>query len=396
MKVTGKVTGMVKKISDKVRFLKPSGIREFFDLVIGMDDVISLGVGEPDFTTPWNIIESAIYSFENGYTSYTSNKGLFELRDEISKNIKKRYGINYNPETEILITVGVSEGNDLAMRAILNKGDEVIIHEPCYVAYEPLITLSDGKAVIIKTSAENGFKLLPEDIKNVLSKKTKAILFNYPCNPTGASYTKKELTAIANALKNRDVIIITDEIYGDLTYDFEHIPLITLPGMKEKTLYLNGFSKAYSMTGWRIGYACGPEWLISAMNKIHQYTMLCAPITGQIASIEALKRSYASVLEMKNEYRRRRNLFINGLNEIGLQAHMPEGAFYSFASIKKTGMDSNTFAKKLLHSEKVAVVPGTAFGDGYDDFIRMCYATSIDKLKEALLRIGRFVKKSGK
>lgn len=391
-----KVTGMVKKISDKVRFLKPSGIREFFDLVIGMDDVISLGVGEPDFATPWNIVESAIYSFENGYTSYTSNKGLFELRNEISKNIKKRYGVNYDPETEILITVGVSEANDLAMRAILNKGDEVIIHEPCYVAYEPLITLSDGKAVIIKTSAENGFKLVPGDIKNVLSEKTKAILFNYPCNPTGASYTKKELTAIANTLKKRDIIVITDEIYGDLTYDFEHIPLITLPGMKEKTLYLNGFSKAYSMTGWRIGYACGPEWLISAMNKIHQYTMLCAPITGQIASIEALKRSYAAVIEMKNEYRRRRNLFIGGLNEIGLQAHMPEGAFYSFASIKKTGMDSKTFAKKLLHSEKVAVVPGTAFGDGYEDFIRMCYATSIDKLKEALLRIGRFVKKSGK
>ncbi|MCK9555876.1 aminotransferase class I/II-fold pyridoxal phosphate-dependent enzyme [bacterium] len=387
---------MVKKISDKVRFLKPSGIREFFDLVIGMDDVISLGVGEPDFATPWNIVESAIYSFENGYTSYTSNKGLFELRNEISKNIKKRYGVNYDPETEILITVGVSEANDLAMRAILNKGDEVIIHEPCYVAYEPLITLSDGKAVIIKTSAENGFKLVPGDIKNVLSEKTKAILFNYPCNPTGASYTKKELTAIANTLKKRDIIVITDEIYGDLTYDFEHIPLITLPGMKEKTLYLNGFSKAYSMTGWRIGYACGPEWLISAMNKIHQYTMLCAPITGQIASIEALKRSYAAVIEMKNEYRRRRNLFIGGLNEIGLQAHMPEGAFYSFASIKKTGMDSKTFAKKLLHSEKVAVVPGTAFGDGYEDFIRMCYATSIDKLKEALLRIGRFVKKSGK
>ncbi|MDD5645355.1 MAG: aminotransferase class I/II-fold pyridoxal phosphate-dependent enzyme [bacterium] len=387
---------MVKKISDKVQFLKPSGIREFFDLVIGMDDVISLGVGEPDFTTPWNIIESAIYSFENGYTSYTSNKGLFELRNEISKNIKKRYGIHYNPETEILITVGVSEANDLAMRALLNKGDEVIIHEPCYVAYEPLITLSDGKAVIIRTSPANGFKLSPGDIKKVLSKKTKAMLFNYPCNPTGASYTKKELSAITNALKDRDIIVMSDEIYGDLTYDFEHTPIITLPGMKEKTLYLNGFSKAYSMTGWRIGYACGPEWLIAAMNKVHQYTMLCAPITGQIAAIEALKRSYNSVLEMKNEYRRRRNLFISGLNEIGLEAHMPEGAFYSFASIKKTNMDSKTFAKKLLHSEKVAVVPGTAFGEGYDDFIRMCYATSTDKLKEALLRIGRFIKRAGK
>ncbi|MBN2190665.1 MAG: aminotransferase class I/II-fold pyridoxal phosphate-dependent enzyme [Candidatus Aureabacteria bacterium] len=387
---------MVKKISDKVQFLKPSGIREFFDLVIGMDDVISLGVGEPDFTTPWNIIESAIYSFENGYTSYTSNKGLFELRNEISKNIKKRYGIHYNPETEILITVGVSEANDLAMRALLNKGDEVIIHEPCYVAYEPLITLSDGKAVIIRTSPANGFKLSPGDIKKVLSKKTKAILFNYPCNPTGASYTKKELSAITNALKDRDIIVMSDEIYGDLTYDFEHTPIITLPGMKEKTLYLNGFSKAYAMTGWRIGYACGPEWLIAAMNKVHQYTMLCAPITGQIAAIEALKRSYNSVLEMKNEYRRRRNLFISGLNEIGLEAHMPEGAFYSFASIKKTNMDSKTFAKKLLHSEKVAVVPGTAFGEGYDDFIRMCYATSTDKLKEALLRIGRFIKRAGK
>ncbi|MDD5645541.1 MAG: aminotransferase class I/II-fold pyridoxal phosphate-dependent enzyme [bacterium] len=384
---------MPKKISDKVQFLKPSGIREFFDLVIGMDDVISLGVGEPDFPTPWNIIESAIYSFESGYTSYTSNKGLFELRAEISKNIKKRYGIYYDPETEILITVGVSEASDLAMRALLNKGDEVIIHEPCYVAYEPLITLSDGKTVIIKTSAENGFKLPAEDIRNSLSRKTKGMLLNYPCNPTGASYTKKELIAISNELKGRDIVIITDEIYGDLTYDFEHTPLFTLPGMKEKTLYLNGFSKAYAMTGWRIGYACGPEWLISAMNKIHQYTMLCAPITGQIASIEALKRSYNSVLEMKNEYRRRRNLFIEGLNEIGIKAHMPEGAFYSFASISKTGMDSKTFAKKLLHSEKVAVVPGTAFGSGYDGFIRMCYATNTDKLKEALLRIGRFVKK---
>ncbi|MEA3347213.1 MAG: aminotransferase class I/II-fold pyridoxal phosphate-dependent enzyme, partial [Candidatus Auribacterota bacterium] len=350
---------MKKNISKKIESLKPSGIREFFDLVIGMDDVISLGVGEPDFVTPWNIIESAIYSFENGYTSYTSNKGLFELRHAISEHIHKKYGVKYNPDTEILITVGVSEAMDLIMRSMLNYGDEVLIHEPCYVSYAPTVIMAGGKVKRIETTLENNFKVMPGDIRKSLSKKTKLFLLNYPCNPTGTSYSRDELRKIADEVKKSDVIVISDEIYGELTYDYKHTPMFTFPGMKERTVYMNGFSKAYAMTGWRIGYACGPEWIISAMNKIHQYTILCAPITGQIASIEALKRGSEAVNEMKKSYKRRRNFIVSGLNELGLKCHLPEGAFYSFPSIKKTGMDSKTFSNALLKSEKVAVVPGT-------------------------------------
>ena len=385
---------MKKDISKKIESLKPSGIREFFDLVIGMDDVISLGVGEPDFVTPWNIIESAIYSFENGYTSYTSNKGLFELRHAISEDIQKKYGVKYNPDTEILITVGVSEAMDLVMRSMLNDGDEVLIHEPCYVSYAPTVSMAGGKVKRINTTLENNFKVMPEDIRKSLSKKTKLFLLNYPCNPTGTSYSKGELSKIAGEIKKSDIIVVSDEIYGGLTYDYTHTPMFTFPGMKERTVYMNGFSKVHAMTGWRIGYTCGPEWIISAMNKIHQYTILCAPITGQIASIEAIKRGSEAVNEMKKAYKRRRNFIVSGLNELGLKCHLPEGAFYSFPLIKKTGMDSKTFSNALLKSEKVAVVPGTAFGENSEGFVRMCYATNIKNIKEALFRIKRFLKSS--
>ena len=380
------------RISKVVEKIKPSGIREFFDLVIGMKDVISLGVGEPDFATPWNICESAIFSLEKGYTSYTSNKGLYELRLAISRYLNNKFSLSYSPDRNILVTTGVSEAVDLALRAILNRGDKILVSDPSYVSYDPVSELAGGKVILVKTGESDNFKLTPELIKRHISKGVKAIVLNYPANPTGVSYLRKELLALSKIFIDNNLIVISDEIYDELTYDFPHTPLATLPGMKQRTIYLNGFSKAFAMTGWRVGYACGPEEIISAMTKIHQYTMLCSPIMGQLGAIEALRGSAKSVLEMKREYKRRREFIVSKLNEIGLCCAMPEGTFYVFPSIKKTGMNSADFAKKLLYKEKVAVVPGTAFGSQGEGHIRIAYASSMDNLKEATQRIEHFLK----
>jgi len=380
------------RTSKLVEQIPPSGIRVFFDLVLGMKDVISLGVGEPDFVTPWNVRERAIFALEEGYTSYTSNMGLIELRRDIAKYLKHRHRLEYDPETEILITVGVSEAFDLALRAVVERGDEVLVPEPCYVSYGPITMLCGGKPVYIKTDPGAGFKISPGVIEKSCTPKTKAIILNYPNNPTGASYSKQELKAIANVVARRGLIMISDEIYCDLTYDFEHTPFPALPKMRERTVYLNGFSKSFAMTGWRIGYSCGPAKVIAAMTKIHQYTMLCAPIMSQMAAQEALKNGERSVQEMKREYKRRREYIISRLSEIGLACHKPEGAFYAFPSIKKSGLSSMDFARELLKREKVAVVPGTAFGASGEGYIRISYASSLDKIKEALARMERFMK----
>jgi len=377
-------------ISKKVIDMQPSGIRAFFDLVLGMKDVISLGVGEPDFVTPWNVREAGIYSLEQGFTSYTSNKGLYKLRLGISRYLKHRFGLEYCPDEEILVTVGVSEGVDLALRSIIDPGDKILIPVPSYVSYGPVSELAGGVAVYIDTQ-KNNFKLTPKVLESYIDKKTKALILNYPSNPTGATYTKKELKDINSVLLKHKIFCITDEVYGDLTYDFEHTPFATLSGAKENTLYLDGFSKGYAMTGWRVGFACGPKDVIAAMTKIHQYTIMCVPITSQMAASEALAGGRKSVEEMKREYKRRRELMVGGLNKIGLTCHVPQGAFYVFPSLKKTGLKSMEFAQGLLKKEKVAVVPGTAFGP-YDDYVRMSYASGYENLKEALVRIERYLK----
>lgn len=379
-------------ISKKVEKLAPSGIRAFFDLVLGMKDVISLGVGEPDFVTPWMVREEAIHSLEKGYTSYTSNKGMPELRKQIVQFLIKRYGLEYNFDDEVLITVGVSEGLDLAVRALLNPNDKVLIHQPCYVSYAPVVELAGGIPVIIQTDVKNGFKLSPEQIDKACTKDTKALMLNYPCNPTGTSYTKEELLAICKVVKKHNLIVLSDEVYDELTYDFDHTPLSTLPGMKERVLYFNGFSKSYAMTGFRIGWVCGPSVLVAAMTKIHQYTMLCASITGQIAAREALVHAAKDVQEMKREYNRRRLFVVDGLNELGLKCHLPQGAFYVFPSIASTKQKSMDFAQNLLKEQKVALVPGVAFGQACEGFVRISYASSFQNLKEALERIKLFLK----
>ena len=379
------------RTSKLVQQIPPSGIRVFFDLVLGMKDVISLGIGEPDFVTPWPVREAAIFSLEEGYTSYTSNKGMKELRTDISRFLKSGYSLEYDPEDEILITVGVSEAFDLAVRSIINSGDKVLVPEPYYVSYGPLVTLAGGIPVFMRQSPENGFKLTPKDILKHCDSKTKAIILNYPNNPTGVSYTRQELKAISKVILKHNLIMISDEIYGDLTYDFDHTPFPTLPGMREKTIYLNGFSKSYAMTGWRIGYVCGPKDVVAMMTKIHQYTMLCAPIMSQMAAREALKNGERFTRQMKREYRRRREYVVSGLNEIGLTCHKPEGAFYAFPSIKNSGLSSMEFAKRLLEKERVALVPGTAFGPSCEGYVRISYASNIDNIKEALIRIKRFL-----
>ena len=380
-------------ISQKVKDLSPSGIRKFFDLLSSMDGVISLGVGEPDFVTPWNIREAAIYSLEKGYTMYTSNKGLPQLRQELTGYLESRHGISYDPDNEILITVGVSEGFDLALRAILNPGDEVIMPDPCYVAYPACVSLAGGVPVLVPTTEENEFKIKASDIEQRLTQQTKAIFFGYPANPTGAVMSKKELMQVAELSKKHNLIIISDEVYEHLVYNAEHTCFPTLPGMKENTILLNGFSKAYAMTGWRLGYAVANCEIIEAMTKIHQYTMLCAPIMSQMAAVEALQRGNSDVQAMVKDYDQRRRLMVKGFRDIGLSCFEPHGAFYTFPSIKVTGMTSEEFSEKLLMEEKVAVVPGSAFGKYGEGYIRCCYATSLPEIKEALERIGRFVKK---
>ena len=380
-------------VSKVVEDLPPSGIRAFFDLVLGMKDVISLGVGEPDFVTPWNIREHAIYSLEQGYTSYTSNKGMAELRRDIVKFLKWRYGLEYDWDREMLVTVGVSEGMDLAFRAILDPGDKILVHEPCFVAYAPLVKLAGGVPVPLVTRAEEGFKVTPRNLASAYRKGVKAMVLNYPCNPTGTSYTRQELSGIAAFAKKHDILVVSDEVYDELSYDFEHTPLATLPGMKERVIYLNGFSKAYAMTGFRLGWVAGPEKILAAMTKIHQYTLMCAPIISQMAGREAMRNGAANVQAMKREYNRRRNFIVTSLNELGMECHMPQGAFYAFPSIKRLGMSSLDFAKDLLEQEKVALVPGNAFGSACGDHVRISYASSYDNLREAVARMKRYLER---
>jgi len=383
-------------ISHQVNQLSPSGIRRFFDLIASMEGVISLGVGEPDFVTPWHICEAAIYSLEKGYTMYTSNLGMPELRQELSRYLRESYNLAYDPDKELLITVGVSEALDLAMRAILNPGDEVIMPDPCYVSYNPCVVLAGGSPIMVPTNQENNFEIRAVDIEARVSNKTKAILIGYPANPTGAVMSRDKLAQIAEVARRHRLLVISDEIYAKLVYGVEHTCFATLPEMKEDTILLGGFSKAYAMTGWRIGYAAANEEIIDSMNKIHQYTMLCAPIMGQIAAIEALRAGEASTAEMVEEYNRRRLVIVKGLNDIGLSCFEPRGAFYAFPSIKVTGMTSEEFAERLLVEEKVAVVPGTAFGECGEGYIRCCYATSLADIEEALSRMKRFVSKHKK
>jgi aminotransferase len=382
--------------SQRVNQIAPSGIRRFFDLVASMEGVISLGVGEPDFATPWHIREAAIYSVEKGYTMYTSNLGMPELRQGLSGRLRKEYGLDYDPATELLITVGVSEGVDLATRAILDPGDEVIMADPGYVSYSSCVALAGGKAVMVPTHQKNNFELGADDIEKKITDKTKAILIGYPANPTGAVMSRDKLEKIAAVARRHNLIIISDEIYSSLVYGVEHTCAATLPDMKGSTVLLGGFSKAYAMTGWRIGYAAASKDIISAMFKIHQYTIMCAPTMGQVAAIEALKSGDDSVSEMVSDYNRRRLFMVKGLNKIGLPCFEPKGAFYAFPSIKATGLSSEEFAEKLLIEEKVAVIPGSAFGECGEGYIRCCYATSLDDIEEALARMGRFVKRCKK
>jgi aminotransferase len=378
-------------VSKKVQDMQPSGIRAFFDLVLGMKEVISLGVGEPDFVTPWQIREAGIYSLEKGFTSYTSNKGLYKLRLSLSRYLKNRFGLDYSPDEEILITVGVSEAVDLSLRAIINPGDKILIPTPSYVSYGPVSELAGGTPVFIDTR-DNAFKLSPQALEKAIDKRTKAVVLNYPCNPTGVSYSRRELDALKKIILKNRLLCITDEVYGDLTYDFQHTPFATLPGAKERTIYLDGFSKSYAMTGWRVGFACGPKEIIAAMTKIHQYTIMCVSITSQMAAAEALQSGRRDVEEMKREYKRRREFIIEGLNRIGLKCAKPQGAFYAFASIQNTKLNSLDFCQQLLRKQKVAVVPGDAFGKSGQGYIRISYASSLENLKEALNRIEMFLK----
>jgi len=381
-----------KYISDAVSRVPKSGIRDFFELVQGREGVISLGVGEPDFDTPWHIREAAIYSLERGQTSYTSNLGLIQLRREISTYVDHFFGVPYDAESEVLVTVGVSEAIDLALRALLNPGDEVIYHEPCYVSYSPSIVMAHGKAVPVATSKEHGFSLKAESIKQVLTDRSRVIMLNFPTNPTGAVASPEDLQEIANLAIEHDLIVITDEIYSELQYgEDEHVSIASLEGMKERTILLHGFSKAFAMTGFRLGYACAPAPLIEAMMKIHQYSMLCAPITSQAAAIEALQNGAEAVAEMKQSYQARRDYMVERLNAMGMECHLPGGAFYVFPEIPDCGLNSMEFATQLLEATNVAAVPGSAFGDCGEGFLRCCYATSFDEIKVAMDRMEKFV-----
>lgn len=381
-----------KRISPVVRAIPPSGIRRFFDIAAEMEDVISLGVGEPDFVTPWSIRESCVYGLEQGYTSYTANRGLLELREEICALQKRNFNIDYDPKTNVLVTVGVSEALDIAMRAILTPGDEILIPEPCYVSYKACASLAGAVPVAVPAKIENNFSITPADLEAHVTNKTKALLIGYPNNPTGAILTKDQLMDIANFAQEHDLIVISDEIYGDLTYGGErHVCFAGLPGMKDRTILLNGFSKAYAMTGWRIGYAMSNPAIISAMTKIHQYTMLCAPITAQIAAVEALRHGEKYMKKMVSEYDKRRRLIYDGLTNAGLKCFEPKGAFYIFPDITSTGLTSEEFAEQLLMKEHVALVPGTAFGQCGEGYVRCSYATSVTKISEAIARIEHFV-----
>ena len=384
---------MRNPLADKVVEIKPSGIRKFFDIVSEMKDAISLGVGEPDFDTPWHIRDEGIYSLEKGRTFYTSNSGLKELKQEVCNYIKRKQGVEYNYATDVLVTVGGSEAIDIGLRAMCNPGDEVLIPQPSYVSYEPCAILAGAVPVIIDLKAENEFRLTAQELRDAITDKTKVLILPFPNNPTGAIMEKKDLEEIAEVIREKDIFVMSDEIYAELTYGREHVSIISLPGMQERTIYINGFSKAYAMTGWRLGYACGPKAIIEQMTKIHQFAIMCAPTTSQYAAVEALKNGDDDVAEMRNAYNQRRRFLMNAFKEMGLECFEPYGAFYVFPCIKEFGMTSDEFATRFLEEEKVAVVPGTAFGDCGEGFLRISYAYSIDNLKMAIGRLANFVER---
>ena len=382
---------MRNPLSEKIVTIKPSGIRKFFDIVSEMDDAISLGVGEPDFDTPWHIRDEGIYSLEKGRTFYTSNAGLKELKVEICNYLRRRFGLEYDPTHEVLVTVGGSEAIDIALRAMVNPGDEVLIPQPSYVSYEPCAVLADAVPVIINLKAENEFRLTAQELLDAITDRTKILVLPFPNNPTGAIMERSDLEAIAKVIIEKDLFVISDEIYGELTYKEKHVSIAELPGMKERTILINGFSKAYAMTGWRLGYACGPAPIIEQMLKIHQFAIMCAPTTSQYAAVEAMKNGDEDVAEMREQYNQRRRYLMNAFKEMGLPCFEPYGAFYVFPCIAEFGMSSDEFATRFLEEEKVAVVPGTAFGDCGEGFIRISYAYSLENLKVAIGRLADFV-----
>jgi aminotransferase len=382
---------MRNPVSERATVIPPSGIRRFFDLALTMEGVISLGVGEPDFTTPWNICESSIYSIEQGATSYTSNRGLQPLREALSRDLSRRYRLTYNPDREMVITTGVSEALDIAIRAITDPGDEVVIAQPSYVSYAPCVTLAGGIPVPVECREKDRFKLNPDSLAEKINRKTKALMINFPNNPTGAVMRREDLEPIADLVIDHDLTLISDEVYAELTYEGQHVSSATVGDLWERTITLNGFSKAYAMTGWRIGYLCAPQQICDAALKIHQYVMLCAPAMGQVAALEALRSAEEDKNRMVEEYRLRRNMFVAGLNRIGLSCHIPEGAFYAFPSVKGTGLSDTDFAERLLMEQKVAVVPGSVLGAGGQDHLRCAYAVSRKSLTEALERMETFI-----
>lgn len=384
---------MRNPLADKVVQIKPSGIRKFFDIVSEMEDAISLGVGEPDFDTPWHIRDEGIYSLEKGRTFYTSNAGLKELKQEVVRYINRKQGIEYDAGAEVIITVGGSEAIDIGLRAMLNPGDEVLIPQPSYVSYEPCVVLADGVPVIINLKAENEFRLTAKELKEAITDKTKVLILPFPNNPTGAIMERKDLEEIAEVIIENDLFVMSDEIYAELTYKGEHVSIAAIPGMRERTILINGFSKAYAMTGWRLGYACGPKAIIEQMVKIHQFAIMCAPTTSQYAAVEALKNGDNDVQEMREAYNQRRRYLMNAFREMGLECFEPFGAFYVFPSIREFGMTSDEFASRFLEEEKVAAVPGTAFGDCGEGFLRISYAYSLDNLKIAIGRLQNFVER---
>ena len=381
------------RIASHVRDIPRSGIRDFFDIVSTMKDVISLGIGEPDFDTPWHVREAAMFSLERGVTSYTSNMGLIELRRKLADYVSRTFRAHYRAEDEILITVGVSEGLDIALRAIIEPGDEVIYHEPCYVSYRPAIIFAHGVPVVIETRGEDNFRITREQLEAKVTKKTKAIMLNYPNNPTGATLRPEDVKMIAEFATKHDLLVLTDEIYAELSYDAPHTSIASIPGMKDRTIFFHGFSKAWAMTGFRLGYVCAPPVLTEAMMKIHQYTMLCAPTNSQVAAVEALSHPEDDIAEMRAEYQRRRNYIHASFESIGMPCPRPSGAFYAFPSIRNFAVTSKEFSLRLLDEEKVAMVPGTAFGPCGEGSVRAAYATSMDEIKEAMIRLGNFVKR---
>lgn len=382
---------MRNPLADNIVNIKPSGIRKFFDIVSEMKDAISLGVGEPDFDTPWHIRDEGIYSLEKGRTFYTSNSGLKDLKTEICNYMKRSQNVDYDPDTDVLVTVGGSEAIDIGFRAMINPGDEVLIPQPSYVSYEPCAILAGAKPVIINLKAENEFRLTPEELLEAITEKTKILVLPFPNNPTGSIMEKEDLEKIAKIIIEKDIFVMSDEIYAELTYKGKHVSITSIPGMKERTILINGFSKAYAMTGWRLGYACGPREIIQQMTKIHQYAIMCAPTTSQYAAIEALKNGDNDVLEMRNAYNQRRRFLMNAFKEMGLECFEPYGAFYVFPCIKEFGMTSEEFATRFLKEEKVATVPGTAFGYSGEGFLRISYAYSLDTLKIAMDRLKKFI-----